>query len=827
MNNNQFDRLIDSLLNTKERSDFAALSLRVIGFLQNGLERAYERGDREGLKDLLELFTGEPRLFAPSGRVDYLTIPTSPQSCRNLLERGASILLDEMAKRFFDPFAALNAGDEVITTYGELQKQLTRFLHVDCTALLSAMPLVEGETMPGHLLSQLEKRESAGRVDNLAELLKEGVKGGLYESPELRRPLFAALTDCLAMEQRHSSTLSRAASMAVRNRTVLAAALLAGLPPYLYPLLKESWPFNRLEEEEMRAHRFKPLIEQLGKLAGKSRSEGLLALEDDLDDLDEPLLRKGVEWMVDGVDPATLREMLESSLASALDEQRRRGQLITGGLLVLQAGHHPRVVETVLTEQLSSREREYYGELKARFELGDPVDHFPNKGLEHLILYIISLCEMARREGLLSLEAEAEEATDPLIKLGLFIVLEGTEPDLAAELIGLNIDSLAVERELFGRIIVEGVLLLQAGCPPGVLVSTLQLLIPFYSELALGECPAALATGEKIKRMELVRKQALGCPEGMEDVEGMQALSRLEGGERLEAAAQLYLERPLRFYKSLNMLDYLMTRLECNRLIAARGCSGNPARIAPYSLESLHKLYTEERTLLLQEIQGRAAEPASTCSQVVLEAELQHSINGLVERLEGLYIESAPEPEPSPTEPGNRQLESFIKELSHHFRKRNEEMEELNRKSRAELSLLTERYIGELHSIGAGSGDEPEAAIVRELLKQGVTDLRQVHSALTGEKAAAFMRRIFNFNDLALLSDREIQLVLREIDINRLAQALKGAPDELLARVMSNMGSRGAELLKEEIEFTAPMTEDEVREARDYVGMVIVKVVLG
>lgn len=825
MSNSQFNKLIDSLLNTKERADFAALSRQIIGFLQQALMKAYSTGDRQGLTRVLELFTGEPRIFRPSGRVDYLNVPTSPQGCRNLLERASSILLEEMGKRFFDPFDELELSDLIINTYGELKEQLSTFLQIDCAELLSKMPQVESETVPGHLFSHLKREKEPTRVDRLAELLKAGVNEGLYESLELRKPLFAALTSCMAMEQRHISTLSRSAAMAVKNRTVLAAALLAGLPPYLYPLLKESWPFNQLDEEEIEAHKFKPLIADFHELAAKARSEGLLSLEDDLDPFSEPLLRKGVQWMVDGVDPVTLREMLESSLASELAEQRRRGRLITKGLLDLQAGHNPRVIETVLTEQLSSREREYYGELKARFELGDPVDHFPLKGQEHLILYIISLSEMARREGLLSLESEAEEAADPLIKLGLFIVLEGTEPELAEELIRLNIESLAAERALFGQIIVEGVLLLQAGCPEQVMSSTLQLLIPFYKELELGECPAGLEIGEKIRRMELVRKQALGCPEGMEDVEGMQALSRLAGGERLEAAAQLYLDRALTFYSRLNRVDYLMKKLECSLLISAGSCPEEQRRLAPFSLHSINKHFTEERALLLQELELRTKESPPISASVVLEAELQHSINELVDKLESLKLESAPEP--SDTGVGREQLGDFIKELSNHYRKRNKELEELNRKSIAELSRLTDRYIGELHSVGSDNREEPEAAIVRELLKKGLTDLKEIHAALTGEEAAAFMSRIFQFNDLTLLSDREIQLILREVDIARLALALKGAPDALLAKIMSNMGSRGAALLKEEIEFTAPVTEEELRAARDYLSLVTVKVVLG
>jgi len=59
----------------------------------------------------------------------------------------------------------------------------------------------------------------------------------------------------------------------------------------------------------------------------------------------------------------------------------------------------------------------------------------------------------------------------------------------------------------------------------------------------------------------------------------------------------------------------------------------------------------------------------------------------------------------------------------------------------------------------------------------------------------------FVFEDLRKLDDLEIQSVLRDVDAATLALALTTASDELMTRILANMGNRGAMLLREEVSF--------------------------
>jgi flagellar motor switch protein FliG len=73
---------------------------------------------------------------------------------------------------------------------------------------------------------------------------------------------------------------------------------------------------------------------------------------------------------------------------------------------------------------------------------------------------------------------------------------------------------------------------------------------------------------------------------------------------------------------------------------------------------------------------------------------------------------------------------------------------------------------------------------------------------------------LFTFEDVVKLDDRSIQMVLKEVDQKDLAIALRGVSDEVRNRIFSNMSERGAELLREEIEFQPPQRKRVIEEAQ-------------
>lgn len=70
--------------------------------------------------------------------------------------------------------------------------------------------------------------------------------------------------------------------------------------------------------------------------------------------------------------------------------------------------------------------------------------------------------------------------------------------------------------------------------------------------------------------------------------------------------------------------------------------------------------------------------------------------------------------------------------------------------------------------------------------------------------------QMFTFDDLLKLDNKAIQLVLREVANDALIIALKGAEPEMREKIFSNMSSRAAETLREDLESKGPVRLSEV-----------------
>jgi len=73
------------------------------------------------------------------------------------------------------------------------------------------------------------------------------------------------------------------------------------------------------------------------------------------------------------------------------------------------------------------------------------------------------------------------------------------------------------------------------------------------------------------------------------------------------------------------------------------------------------------------------------------------------------------------------------------------------------------------------------------------------------ELATNLRGKLFTFGDLLNLSDRDMQTLIREIDMTQLSTALKGAPDAVKSRFTKNMSHRAGQMLEDEIEAMGPI----------------------
>lgn len=89
------------------------------------------------------------------------------------------------------------------------------------------------------------------------------------------------------------------------------------------------------------------------------------------------------------------------------------------------------------------------------------------------------------------------------------------------------------------------------------------------------------------------------------------------------------------------------------------------------------------------------------------------------------------------------------------------------------------------------------------------------------ELAEEIRQRMFVFEDIVVLSDRAVQLVLRQVENHDVALALKTASDEVENIIYKNMSDRAADMLKEDIEYMGPVRLREVEDAQQRIVNVI------
>ena len=91
------------------------------------------------------------------------------------------------------------------------------------------------------------------------------------------------------------------------------------------------------------------------------------------------------------------------------------------------------------------------------------------------------------------------------------------------------------------------------------------------------------------------------------------------------------------------------------------------------------------------------------------------------------------------------------------------------------------------------------------------------------ELADEIRQKMFVFEDVLLLDDRAIQRVLRDVDNNDLAIALKGSNEQVQAAIFNNLSKRLAVMIKEDMEFMGPVRMKDVEEAQQKIVNIIRK----
>ena len=133
-----------------------------------------------------------------------------------------------------------------------------------------------------------------------------------------------------------------------------------------------------------------------------------------------------------------------------------------------------------------------------------------------------------------------------------------------------------------------------------------------------------------------------------------------------------------------------------------------------------------------------------------------------------------------------------------------------------ELDAIVERQTKEAAAVKtARLGGVKAAAEMINLLGAGAqTTMIDTIKNEDAELGELIKDALFVFENLLKVDDRGMQAILREVQADTLATALKGADEEIREKVFKNMSSRAAEILRDDISTKGPVRLSEVEQAQ-------------
>jgi flagellar motor switch protein FliG len=119
------------------------------------------------------------------------------------------------------------------------------------------------------------------------------------------------------------------------------------------------------------------------------------------------------------------------------------------------------------------------------------------------------------------------------------------------------------------------------------------------------------------------------------------------------------------------------------------------------------------------------------------------------------------------------------------------------------------------YSMHKRGGAQAAAQLLKSLDKELSKNLLGRIEERNAELGEAIRKRLFNFEDISILTQRDVQRLLRDVETQELAVAMKNASEAVKRVFFGAMSKRASESLKEEIEIQGPVRNKDVEAAQD------------
>lgn len=74
----------------------------------------------------------------------------------------------------------------------------------------------------------------------------------------------------------------------------------------------------------------RPTIDEIIRIATIARKEGVLAVEGQRDSIENPLFKKAIKYVIDGFEPNTVKEIIDTEIYLAFEEEENAGKVFEG-----------------------------------------------------------------------------------------------------------------------------------------------------------------------------------------------------------------------------------------------------------------------------------------------------------------------------------------------------------------------------------------------------------------------------------------------------------------------------------------------------------------
>ena len=142
-----------------------------------------------------------------------------------------------------------------------------------------------------------------------------------------------------------------------------------------------------------------------------------------------------------------------------------------------------------------------------------------------------------------------------------------------------------------------------------------------------------------------------------------------------------------------------------------------------------------------------------------------------------------------------------------------------------EVRMALTSELGALVAEGMRKVDGRIAAL--EILRRSpAAQQAEILSAIEKDEPALaqdLRSKLFTFEDLVRLSDRDLQNLMKDLDMKQVTVALKGGSPEVKEKFLKNMSSRAAELLEDDLSAMGPVKLSEVESAQSEIAKVAIE----